>query len=568
MAVGGGLLRRTYETGASFAERTARRPVPSGTQSAEWIPGVLLVIVAVSSALILLRTGASVGGPAAVDAPDATTYGSSAPVAADVVPSWNMWDLTAVLLPWSIPLVVGGVGLTDTAFVRRSGSVAGVLLVGLGGAALTSLLDLLAVGDGQPPRWLGFVYLLRFGFAVQILVGMVLWVHLAAPRHRTALNAALAATLAAALPLMFSVVGDDLLLQLWKTDAVLQTALPIAGFLLVLMLLPTGMLLVREGQGWPRVSWSAFRGIVALGLAGVVLAVWKLVDGGIPKVVGGLWPVVALVGCLVTAGMTYRLDGVRSIAGSLLAMAVGLAALPAALFGFDRTSFNPGLGFDGAGESTPWILALAVAGLAGALAARLLGPYAIGFAAIVLVVGAVIGADSGETHILITRCAGALALGVVIGSLPPEPALAALGLTAACGPVWPELQDAAAEYSWVEVLSERPWGVPFPLLVFAALAVPLSVWAGLRRPGGGAAGQGPSPVGAYPYDPSPIPAQVAAEPPQVAPEAFGPGPMAGGSFGPGPSAVQPPAPGGDFGRGLGPGPRRGELGRADSEGQD
>ncbi|WP_436786571.1 hypothetical protein [Yinghuangia sp. YIM S10712] len=570
MAVGGGLLRGTYETGATLAERTARKPEPTGVRSAEWIPGVLLVIVAVGSALILLRTGASVGGPAAAEAPDATGYGAPAPASpTDLLPSWNIWDLTAVLLPWSIPLIIGGVGLTDTAYVHRRGSVAGILLIGLGGAALTSLLDLVAAGDGQPPRWLGLVYLLRFGFAVQILVAVVLWVHLAPQRHRTALNAALAATLAAALPLMFAVVGDDLLVQLWKTDAVLQTALPLAGFLLVLMLLPTGMLLVRPGQGWPRASRGAFGGVVLLGLAGIGVAVWTLVDSdGLPKVIG-LWPVVALAGCLVAAGLTYTVDGVRSVAGSLLAMAVGLAALPAALLGFDRTSFNPGLGFDGAADSTLWLAGLAAAGVVGAVAARLLGAYAIGFAAIVLVVGEVAGPDSGETHVLLTRCAGALALGVVIGGLRPEPALAALGLTAACGPVWPDLQTAATEYSWVEALTERPWGVPVPLLVLAGLAVLLSVWAGLRRPQGGAAGPDPAAVGAYPYGPAPIPVQVGlAEPGPMAPDAFGPGPMTGGLIGPGPSAAQPPAPGGDFGQGLGPGPRRGELGGTDSDGRD
>ncbi|UGQ14440.1 hypothetical protein LO772_13120 [Yinghuangia sp. ASG 101] len=566
MAVGGGLLRGTYEAGAAVAERTARKPEPTGARSAEWLPGVLLVIVAVGSALILLRTGASVGGPAAVDAPDATGYGSAS--AADALTSWNIWDLTAVLLPWSIPLVIGGVGLTDTAFVHRRGSVAGVLLVGLGGAALTSLLDLAAAGDGQPPRWLGVVYLLRFGFAVQILVGVVLWIHLAPQRHRTALNAALAATLAAALPLMFAVVGDDLLLHLWKTDAVLQTALPLAGFLLVLMLLPTGMLLVAPGQGWPRAARGAFGGVVLLGLAGVAVAVWTLVDSdGLPKVVA-LWPVVALAGCLVAAGLTYTVDGVRSVAGSLLAMAVGLAALPAALFGFDRTSFNPGLGFDGAGETSLWIAGLAAAGVVGAVVARTSDAYAIAFAAVVLVVGEIAGPDSGDTHVLLTRCAGALALGVVVGGLRPEPALAALGLTAACGPVWPDLQTSAVEYAWVEWLTERPWGVPVPLLILAGCAVVLSAWAGLRGPGGGAAGTAPSAAGARPYGPSPVPAQVASVEPPMAPEAFGPGPRAGASYGPGPSVAQPPAPRDDFGRGLGPGPRRGELGRADSDGQD
>ncbi|NUU22266.1 MAG: hypothetical protein HOV68_12250, partial [Streptomycetaceae bacterium] len=94
MAVGGGLLRRTYETGATVAERTARRPEPWGARAAEWIPGVLLVIVAVGSALILLRTGASVGGPSAAAAPDATGYGAP-PAAPGEVSGWTIWDLTA-----------------------------------------------------------------------------------------------------------------------------------------------------------------------------------------------------------------------------------------------------------------------------------------------------------------------------------------------------------------------------------------------------------------------------------------------------------------------------------------
>lgn len=602
MAVGGGLLRRTYESGATVAERTARKPEPWGARAGEWLPGVLLVIVAVSSALILLRTGASVGGPSAAAAPDATGYGTGQ--SGGAATGWTIWDLTAILLPWSIPLVIGGVGLTDTAYTHRRGAVAGILLIGLGGAALSSLLDLVAAGDGQPPRWLGIVYLIRFGFAVQILVGVVLWVHLAPPRHRTALNAALAATLAAALPLMFAVVGHELLLQLWKTDAVLQTALPLAGFLLMLMLLPTGMLLVHSGQGWPRASRAAFRGVVLLGLVGAGVAVWTLVDAGdIPKAVG-LWPVVALGGCLVAAALTYKVDGLRSVAGSLLAMAVGLAALPAALFGFDRTSFNPGLGFDGASESVPWIAGLAAAGVVGAVAARVFGAYAIGFGAIVLVVAEIAGPDTGETHILLVRGAGALALGVVLGGLRPEPAIAALGLTATCGPVWPDLQKSAVDYSWVEALTERPWGIPVPLLILAGLAVPLSVWAGLRTPRGGAAnGPGPDAVGAYPYGPAPVPAQVgAAEAEPTGPDPYGPGPYGGGSYGaapagapgsfttdpyssgaPAPQGPQAPgapeAPGAapspntdfavpgptaapapeQFGPAFGPGPRRGDL---------
>lgn len=587
MAVGGGLLRRTYETGATVAERTARKPEPWGARAAEWIPGALLVVIAVSSALILLRTGTSVGSPQAPVTPDATGYGP-APVDPGGVPAgWDIWDLTAVLLPWSIPLVIGGVGLTDTAYVHRRGAVAGVLLIGLGGAALTSLLDLVAAGEGQPPRWLGVVYLLRFGFAVQILVGVVLWIHLAPPRHRMALNAAFAATLAAALPILFTVVGEDLLDPLWKADAVWQTSLPLVGFVLVLLLLPTGMVLVRPGQGWPRASRGAFLGVVLLGLVGVAVAVWTLVDtDGIPKAVA-LWPVVALGGCLVAAGLTYRVDGVRSVAGALLAMAVGIAALPAALFGFDRTSFNPGLGFDGAGESVPWIVGLIAAGVAGAVAARLTGAYAIGIAAVVLVLAEFAGADTGETHILLVRCAGAFALGVVIGGLRPEPALAALGLTAACGPVWPDLQNAANRYEWVEVLTERPGGVPVPLLILAGLAVPLSIWAALRRPAPGTGGPDPNAVGAYPYGPAPVPAQAGvAEPYPTGPDPYGPGPYPGdpgayaGNPGPGayehsgPGYHQPAAPNtdfaipdqpggqeppGGFGGSMGPGPRRGDL---------
>ncbi|WP_436773456.1 hypothetical protein [Yinghuangia sp. YIM S09857] len=583
MAVGGGLLRRTYETGATVAERTARKPEPWGARAAEWIPGVLLVVIAVSSALILLRTGASVGGPEAVAAPDAEGYGAVPADPGAAATGWDIWDLTAVLLPWSIPLVIGGVGLTDTAYVHRRGAVAGVLLVGLGGAALTSLLDLVAAGEGQPPRWLGVVYLLRFGFAVQILVGVVLWIHLAPPRHRVALNAAFAATLAAALPILFSVVGEDLLDPLWKADAVWQTSLPLVGFVLVLLLLPTGMVLVRPGQGWPRASRGAFRGVVLLGLVGVAVAVWTLVDGDdIPEAVA-LWPVVALAGCLVAAGLTYRVDGIRSVAGSLLAMAVGIAALPAALFGFDRTSFNPGLGFDGAGESVPWLVGLVAAGVAGAVAARLTGAYAIGLAAVVLVAAEFAGADTGETHILLVRCAGAFALGVVIGGLRPEPALAALGLTAACGPVWPDLQSASTQYEWVEVLTERPGGVPVPLLILAGLAVPLSIWAALRSPAPGTGGPDPGGVGAYPYGPAPVPVQAgAAESYPTGPDPYAPGPYPGnpgpGAYehsGPGYNQAAPPSPPpntgfaipdqpgqdpqGGFGGGMGPGPRRGDL---------
>ncbi|MEU8139571.1 hypothetical protein [Streptodolium elevatio] len=589
MAVGGGLLRRTYETGATVAERSARKPEPWGARAAEWIPGALLVVIAVSSALILLRTGASVGGPQTAVTPDAEGYGSAVPVAPGGIPTgWDIWDLTAVLLPWSIPLVIGGVGLTDTAYVHRRGAVAGVLLVGLSGAALTSLLDLVAAGEGQPPRWLGVVYLLRFGFAVQILVGVVLWIHLAPPRHRVALNAAFAATLAAALPILFTVVGEDLLDPLWKADAVWQTALPLVGFVLVLLLLPTGMVLVRPGQGWPRASRGAFLGVVLLGLVGVAVAVWTLVDGDdIPKAVA-LWPVAALGGCLVAAGLTYRVDGVRSVAGSLLAMAVGIAALPAALFGFDRTAFNPGLGFDGAGESVPWIVGLVAAGVAGAVAARVTGAYAIGLAAVVLVAAEFAGADTGETHVLLVRCAGAFALGVVIGGLRPEPALAALGLTAACGPVWPDLQTAGTEYEWVEVLTERPGGVPVPLLILAGLAVPLSIWAALRRPAPGAGGPDPSGVGAYPYGPAPVPAHAGAEELYpTAPDPYGPGPYGPGDQGllpgnPGPGAYEHSGPGygqtpapntgfaipdqpgqapppDGFGGSMGPGPRRGDL---------
>ncbi|MDI2130980.1 hypothetical protein [Yinghuangia seranimata] len=577
MAVAGGLLRRTYETGATVAERTARRAEPWGARAAEWIPGVLLVVVAATSALILLRTGASLGGPSAAAAPDATGYAPPAPAdgGGGLLHGWTIWDLTAVLLPWSIPLVIGGVGLTDTAYVHRRGAVAGVLLVGLGGAALTSLFDLIGhSGDPtDPPRWLGVIYLLRFGFAVQILVGVVLWIHLAPPRHRTALNAALAATLAAALPLLFAIVGVDLLDPLWQGDAVWQTALPLVAFVLVLLLLPTGRVLVRPGQGWPVASRGAFRSVVLLGLVGAAVAVWALVDQeDVPKAIS-LWPVVALAGCLVAAALTYRVDGVRSVAGALLAMAVGLAAVPAALFGFDRTSFNPGLGFDGPSESVPWIAGLLVAGVAGAVLARVLGAWSIGLAALVLVVGEAAGPDSGSTHVLLVRCAGALALGVVIGGLRPEPALASLGLTATCGPVWPDLQSAAQDYGWVEKLTERPGGVPVPLLILAGLAIPLSVWAGLRQPRSGP-NPDPAAVGAWPHGPAPVPAQASAAAPfPTGPDPYGPGPYPQGAApganpGPDPYAAgaagyppPPPADNRNFGGfGLGPGPRRGDLG--------
>ncbi|MGA4538482.1 hypothetical protein ACPA54_00640 [Uniformispora flossi] len=583
MAVGGGLLRRTYEASAALAERTARRPQPLGGRALEWLPSAVLVVVAVGSALISLRAGGSLGGPSAAVAPDATSYGQAGSGGSA---GWTIWDLTAVLLPWAIPLVIGGVGLTDTAFVHRRGAVAGVLLVGLGGTALTSLLDLVAAGDGQPPRWLGLVYLLRFAFAVQIMVGVVLWVHIAPPSHRTALNAALAATFAAAVPLMFSVVGSDLLLQLWKPDAVLQTALPLIALLLLLALLPTGKVLVGPGQGWPRASRGSFRGVVLLGLAGTAVAVWTLVDpGGIPKAVA-LWPVVALLGCLVAAALTYTAGGFSSVAGSLLAMAVGLAAVPAALFGFDRTSFNPGLGFDGAGESVPWLLGLAAAGVVGAVVARAGGSYAIVLAAVLLVLCEAAGADTGETHVLLTRAAGAFALGVVIGALRPEPALAALGLTATCSPVWPDLQSSAVHYAWVDALTERPWGVPVPLLVLAGLAVPLALWAGLRTPtrGPGPAGPNPGPVGGYPYPPAAVPAQAAAAPgadagafdPEAAAFRIPPADPAGRTTTPPPAAgpwqqATPgpqgtePAPGPEgFGRDVRPGPRRGDLGGPDA----
>ncbi|MYV98690.1 hypothetical protein, partial [Streptomyces sp. SID3343] len=481
----GKMMRKAYEAGAGFAEARARRPEPVGRLSFEWVAGVLLVVLATSAALVLLRVG--LNPPVTPIAPtDPSAYGAG-PQPIAMGDSWSVGDLVAVLLPWAVPLVIGGIGLTDSVFTHRRGSVAGVLVIGLAGAAITTVLDPIAThvdGSGDS-RWLGFVYLLRFGFAVQVLVGVVLWIHLAVPRHQAPLNAAFAATLAAAVPLLFVLGGRDVLEPMWESGAGLQTWLPLAAFGLMLILIPTGRVLVPSGRGWTSAEGGAFGGVALLGVVGVAVAVAALVMGDDKPKVFALWPVIALAGCLVAAGLTYRVDGVRSVAGALLAMAVGIAAFPAALFAWDRTEGNPGLGLDGPAEYVPWLLGLVLAGVLGAVAARTLGSYAIGLAALGLVFAELIGPDAGAGHQLAIRCAGAAAIGVVIGGLRPEPALAAFGLGAACGPVWPELQAASLEYDWVDVLTDKPGGVPLPLLVLAAVALPLAVVGGLagtRRP--------------------------------------------------------------------------------------
>ncbi|MGW9214029.1 hypothetical protein ACWGR4_44680 [Embleya sp. NPDC055664] len=496
----GGVVRKAYEAGAGFAEGRARRPEPVGRLSLEWVPGALLVVLATTGALVLLRAGLDPATPAA-PAADPAAYGA-APTPMDAGGgSWSVWDLVAVLLPWAVPLVIGGIGLTDSVFTHRRGAVGGVLTIGLAGAALTTALDPIAAHyDGSHARWLGFVYLLRFGFAVQVLVGVVLWIHLAVPRHQAPLNAAFAGTLAAAVPLLFVLGGRDVLEPMWESGAGLQTWLPLAAFAWLLILLPTGRVLVPPGRGWQESEGGAQGGVFLLGLAGVGVAAATVVMGDDKPRVLGLWPVVALAGCLVAAVLTYRVDGVRSVAGALLAMAVGLAAFPAALFAWDRTQANPGLGLDGPGEYVPWLLGLVVAGVVGAVAARLFGAYAIGLAALALVLAEFIGPAAGSGHQLAVRCAGAAAIGVVIGGLRPEAAIAAFGLGAACGPVWPDLQAASADYGWVEWLTKKPGGVPLPLLVLAAIALPLAMFAGMRGtpapPPPRRPGPGPGPVGA------------------------------------------------------------------------
>ncbi|MGW1990738.1 hypothetical protein [Embleya sp. NPDC001921] len=558
----GGVVRKAYEAGAGFAEGRARRPEPVGRLSLEWVPGVLLVVLGTAAALVLLRAGIDPSAPApAVADPD--TYGSAPAPVSPGAGDWSVWDLIAVLLPWAVPLVIGGVGLTDSVFTHRRGAVGGVLVIGLAGAALTTALDPIAAhydGSGDA-RWLGFVYLLRFGFAVQVLVGVVLWIHLAVPRHQAPLNAAFAATLAAGVPLLFVLGGRDVLDPMWESGAGLQTWLPLAAFGYLLILLPTGRVLVPPGRGWQESQVGAFGGVFLLGLVGVGVAAATIVMGDDKPRVLGLWPIVALAGCLVAALLTYRVDGIRSVAGALLAMAVGLAAFPAALFAWDRTEGNPGLGLDGPGEYVPWLLGLAVAGIVGAVAARTLGSYAIGLAALALVLAEFIGPAAGSGHQLAVRCAGAAAIGVVVGGLRPEAAIAGFGLGAACGPVWPELQAASADYAWVEWLTKKPGGVPLPLLVLAAIALPLAVLAGMRgtptpppRPGPGR-GPGSGPVGAPVPGGGPWAPNAYAEP---APQPYLPQQPNAGSYQP-----QPPSSGLPN---LGPGPVRRDLNRPDGSG--
>jgi len=267
-----------------------------------------------------------------------------------------------------------------------------------------------------------------------------------------------------------------------------------------------------------------------------------------PKALG-LWPVLALAGCLVAAGLTYRVDGPTSVAGALLAMSVGLASFPAAMFAWDRTDGNPGLGLDGPGEYVPWLLGLGFAGVLGAVAARVLGAaWAIVLGAVVLVLAELIGPAAGETHQLAIRCAGAAAIGIVIGGLRPEPAIAGFGLGAACGPVWPELQAAVADYDWLETLTEKPGGVPLPLLVLAGVAVLLAIvgsFPGNRPPvvprPWDTPTSGPAPAG--PWAPNAYPQPGPGVPPQAPPPGADPYPR--------PRQGLPPD--------LGPGPSRRDL---------